>query len=201
MSAFKGNIHIGLYAVLFGILYWPLETLIHVVIFEEGSFSDLFFAPEANEAWMRLLISVSFVAFGIYAHRIINHEKAMNRKLRQQQTRVRNVIDSAHDAYVSIDSNSIINDWNPMAEKMFGWSRNEAIGKSLLETIVPERFHQAHRHGMQSYLENSSGPWLYRSITTTARDNNNREFEIEMAIIPLRTGEEQEFYAFIRHAK
>jgi len=204
MERIKGNIHIGLYAIAFGVLYWPIETLIHVLFFNEesgGDFLDLFFTPEPNEAWMRLLVSASFIAFGLYAHRTISHEKQLNKILRQQQTRVRKVIDSAHDAYVCIDSNSIINDWNPMAEKMFGWSRNDAIGKSLLDTIVPERFHQAHHQGMQAYLENSSGPWLYRTITTMARRSNAKEFEIEMAIIPLSSGEEQEFYAFIRPAK
>jgi len=197
----RKNIHIGLYAIIFGLLYWPIETLIHVFIFRQGGFMELFFTPEPNEAWMRLLVSASFIAFGIYAHRTIIHEKALNKILRQQQTRMRKVIDSAHDAYISIDSDSIINDWNPMAEKMFGWSRNDVIGKSLLDTIVPERFHQAHHQGMQTYLENSSGPWLYRTITTMARHSNGKEFEVEMAIIPLRSGEQQEFYAFIRHAK
>lgn len=201
MNSGSKNIPVGLYAIVFGLLYWPIETLIHVFIFKQGSFMELFFSPEPNEAWMRLLVSASFVAFGLYAHRTIIHEKELNKILRQQQTRVRKVIDSAYDAYVSIDSRSIITDWNPMAEKMFGWPRSDVIGKSLLDTIVPERFHQAHHQGMQTYLESSSGPWLYRTVTTTARRSNGNEFEIEMAIIPLRSGEEQEFYAFIRHAK
>jgi len=201
MKSDNGNVHIGLYAALFGILYWPIEALIHVIFFNQGEFSDLLFHPEPNEAWMRILISASFIAFGYYAHRTIRHEKQLNKILRQQKVRVRKVIDSAHEAYVCIDSRSIINDWNPMAEKIFGWSRSEAIGKSLLETIVPKRFHQAHHQGMQTYLENSTGPWLYRTVTTMGRHSNGSEFEIEMAIIPLRSGDEQEFYAFIRKAK
>jgi PAS domain S-box-containing protein len=87
-----------------------------------------------------------------------------------------------------------------MAEKIFGWSRSEAIGASLLDTIVPERFRQAHEHGMKVYLNDGSGLWLYRSITTTARHNDGSEFSIEMAIIPLSSGDEQTFYAFIRKA-
>jgi len=53
---------------------------------------------------------------------------------------------------------------------------------------------------MQTYLESSSGPWLYRTVTTQAQHKDGAEFNIEMAIIPLRSGVAQEFYAFIRYA-
>lgn len=191
---------VGLYAILFGLFYWPIETLIHWEFFSNEDFITLLFHPEANEAWMRLLISGSFIAFGIYVHRIIRIERLLNKELMHQQRKIRQVIDSAHEGYICIDSTSVITDWNPMAEKMFGWSRSEAIGKPLLDTIVPDRFHKAHHLGMQTYLENSTGPWLYRTISTVARNKNGKEFDVEMAIIPLSSGEEQEFYAFIRPA-
>ena len=189
---------VGLLAIAFGLFYWPLETLIHVTFFEEGGFIDLLLYPSADEAWMRLLISLSFIAFGVYAHRAIQQQQNMNKLLNQQKVRARSVIESAHDAYVCIDTNSIITDWNPRAEKMFGWSRSDAVGKTLLETIIPERFHQAHQHGIESYLANSNGPWLYRTITTSARHKHGHEIQVEMAIVPLSSANQQEFYTFIR---
>ncbi len=195
----RGNsMHIGLYAIIFGLLYWPVETVIHVAIFDEGTFFDLFFTPEIHEAWMRLLVSFSFIAFGLYAHRAIRQQQQLNGELARQQNRTRSVIETAYDAYVAINAESVITDWNPRAEKMFGWSHSDAIGKTLMETIVPERFHRAHAQGMRNYLKGGSGPWLYRTVTTTARHKHGNEFEIEMAIIPLSGGNEQEFYAFIR---
>lgn len=137
----------------------------------------------------------------LYAHKAIRQQRELNKTLLLQQARIRRVIDSAHDAYISINSSSVITDWNPMAEKMFGWSRSEAMGKTLLQSIVPDRFHQAHNHGMKNYLKSSSGPWLYRTITTTARHKDGNEFDVEMAIIPLSSGDKQEFYAFIRNSK
>jgi len=192
--------NIGRFAIIFGILYWPFETLIHLFIFSEGTFLDLFF-PEIHEVWMRLLISASFIAFGIYANRAIRQQQELNQTMRTQRNQLRRVIDSAHDAYVSIDDKSIITDWNPAAEKIFGWSRTEAIGLPLVETIVPERFHQAHQHGMDIYLKDGSGPWLYRTLTTTARDSSGNEFDVEMAIVPINTGNELTFYAFIHRAE
>jgi len=189
---------VGLLAIAFGLLYWPLETLIHVTIFDEGGFVETFLYPSANEAWMRLLISLSFIAFGVYAHRAIQQQRDMNKLLRQQKARARSVIESAHDAYVCIDTNSVIIDWNPRAEKMFGCARSEAIGKPLLETLIPERFHQEHQYGIQNCLDSSNGPWLYRTVTTTACHRKGHEIQVEMAIVPLSSKDKQEFYSFIR---
>jgi len=189
---------VGLLAITFGILYWPLETLIHSTIFNEGDFTAIFFYPDADEAWMRLLISLSFIAFGIYAHRAILQQRDLNKLLHQQKIRARSVIESAHDAYICIDTNSIITDWNSQSEMMFGWNRSDVIGKSLLGTIIPQRFHQAHQHGINNYLINSNGPWLYRTVSTSANHKQGHEIQIEMAIIPLSSGKQQEFFAFIR---
>ena len=189
---------VGLLAIAFGLFYWPIETLIHVTFFDERGFSEAFLSPGADEIWMRLLVSFSFIAFGIYAHRAIRQQRDMNKLLHQQKVRARSVIKSAHDAYVCIDTNSVITDWNPRAEKMFGWSRSDAVGKTLFETIIPERFHQAHQHGMHTYLVSSNGPWLYKTVTTSARHKHGSEIQVEMAIIPLSGDERQEFYAFIR---
>ena len=46
-------------------------------------------------------------------------------------------MDNAYDAFVGMDEAGLISDWNPQAEKIFGWSRQEALGRSLAETIVP----------------------------------------------------------------
>ena len=189
---------VGLLAIIFGVFYWPLETLIHVTIFDDKGFVETFLHPGIDEAWMRLLISFSFIAFGIYTHRTIRKLRDLNRLLNQQKIRARSVIESAHDAYICINTNSVITDWNPRSEKMFGWSRSEAIGKTLLETIIPTRFHAAHQHGIKMYLLNSNGPWLYRPITTSACHKQGSEIQIEMAIVPLSSAQDQEFYAFIR---
>jgi len=188
---------IGIYAMIFGALYWPFEALIHVVVFKEGAFIDLLL-PEPHEAWMRLLVATSFIAFGIYANRVIRHQRELNQAIKRQQKQLRKVIDSAHDAYVSIDSESVITDWNPTAEKLFGWERDEAVGKTLMQTIVPDRFHHAHDFGMKTYLRDGSGPWLYRNVATTARTKDGREINVEMAIVPINIGDERIFYAFIR---
>ncbi len=65
----------------------------------------------------------------------------------QRRNRSESIIASARDAFVSIDSAGLIIEWNRQAEEVFGWSKEEAIGKSLADTIIPEDQRSAHRNG------------------------------------------------------
>ncbi|BBI52427.1 hypothetical protein HORIV_48480 [Vreelandella olivaria] len=47
------------------------------------------------------------------------------------------VIESAYDAYISIDAHDVILDWNRAAEVMFGWPRKEALARTITELIFP----------------------------------------------------------------
>ena len=57
-----------------------------------------------------------------------------------------------------MDSTGVITDWNPQAEATFGWSRDEALGRDLAETIIPERHREAHQRGLQRFLATGEGP-------------------------------------------
>src|SRR5205823_6184664 len=73
------------------------------------------------------------------------HEQ--NGALRESEERVRAVLNSALSAVVVIDSEGNIADWNARAEKMFGWTRQEALGRDLSETIIPAHYRERHRRG------------------------------------------------------
>src|SRR6185503_11458605 len=80
--------------------------------------------------------------------------------LRQSEERVRHILETALDAVVMIGSDGIITGWNPQAEQIFGWTPQEAIGRSLSETIVPPSHRTAHEAGMRHYLNTGVGPML-----------------------------------------
>ncbi len=189
---------IGPYAIAIGLLYWPFEAAIHAYLFHEGSFAATFFPSEANELWMRALTSISFIFLGVFANYTQRQQVKLIRKLRSQESRSRRIIETAYDAYISIDAQNRITGWNPQAEALFGWPRSAAMGQLLTDTIIPAEFKQAHIQGMKRYLETASGPWLYRPIKTTAVTKSGDEIHIEMAIIPLANGDKQEFYTFVR---
>ena len=122
------------------------------------------------------------------------------RALEDASRRTRQLIDTANDAVVSIDHLSVIVDWNRTAETMFGWSREEAVGRILTDLIVPPQHREAHHRGLARFLaERSHQGILNRRVETTALARDGREFDIELAVWPVEGGDGSiTFSAFIR---
>src|SRR3989441_7409991 len=81
---------------------------------------------------------------------------------------------------------------------MFGWSREEAIGQPLADTIIPAQHRDAHRRGLKHFLATGEGPVLNRVIEITAVRRSGVEFPVELTISPLTVGRQYVFTAFVR---
>jgi len=119
-------------------------------------------------------------------------------KERRSEDRFRTVLDTAHDAFVAIDADDRITFWNKQAEATFGWSRDEIIGKSLADTIIPVSFREAHRRGMEHFLKSGEGPVLNQRLELSALHASGREFPIEITINATRHEDGYSFNAFVR---
>ncbi|OAM52474.1 hypothetical protein A7981_03080 [Methylovorus sp. MM2] len=115
-----------------------------------------------------------------------------------QEQRLRNILDTSYDAFVGVDHNGFIIEWNQQAENIFGWSQQEALGQKMEEMIIPERFREAHQHGMQRFLETGHAEVLNRRIQLEATRKTGEEFPTEMAITYIMNSGMHEFYAFIQ---
>jgi len=184
--------------VVFAVLYWPLEAGVHAFLFDDRGFLNSLFSDDLHEIWMRTIISLTFVCFGWLAQRGVNQQHEFQQRLHRKRDRLHNIIDHAYDAYVSMDENGKIIDWNRSAETLFGWQMNEVVGHPLAEIIIPEQQREAHYKGLKHYKESSAGPWLYKPVYTQALHRDGSEIVVEMVVTPLRSGGAQEFFAFIR---
>lgn len=117
---------LGGIAIAFGLLYWPLESLIHVFVFKEGTFSEQFFHASANEIVMRLLVIVLSITFGIYSiksnieyHNVIGAMKLLAKALQQ-----------AGDAVVITDNRGKIEYVNKAFIATTGYALSEVKGKN-----------------------------------------------------------------------
>src|SRR3990167_7153256 len=122
---------------------------------------------------------------------------ATNMQLQESEVQLRLLIDSMQDAYIASNEHSEIVDWNKQAASIFGWTRAEILGKSLVDTIIPARFKQSHLKGMQHFLKTGEGPVLNKRIELTGRNKQGKEFPIEMTITNLFFNQSHHFYAFI----
>jgi PAS domain S-box-containing protein len=130
--------------------------------------------------------------------RDLTERKEIEESLRQSEEWSRSIIASAHDAFISIDSAGRIKDWNLQAATMFGWSRAEAMGRFLHETIIPPQFRESHVNGMKHFRETGEGRVLNRTLELIAQRRDGGEFPVEVVIWPLRMGNELSFHAFVR---
>jgi len=110
----------------------------------------------------------------------------------------REILDTAHDAVVSMNAAGAITYWNPSAEAMFDTSREDAIGRVLAETIIPERHRAAHWRGLRRFLETGEGPVLRRRMEWGALRRDGTEFPIEITISAQADRDGWAFHAFIQ---
>lgn len=120
----------------------------------------------------------SIVGFRIDITELKEREEA----LRDSQKRFMATIDSALDCIICIDGSGHIVEFNPAAEKCFGYTRDEVIGKEMAGLIIPPSLRDAHRKGMEQYRKTGAGPVLGKRIEITAIRKNGEEFPIELAI-------------------
>ena len=107
------------------------------------------------------------------------------------------ILDAALEAFVSIDAAGRITAWNAAAELTFGWSREEIVGRSLVDTIIPAEYRDAHLRGLARYLSTREGTALNRRLELEALDRSGRVFPVEMTISPLCVDGETSFNAFV----
>jgi PAS domain S-box-containing protein len=117
--------------------------------------------------------------------------------LRQGEQRTRSILETANEAVVGMDARGAITDWNRAAEATFGWSREEAIGRILVDTLVPERHREAHRKGFKRFLATGEGPILNTRIELEALHRDGHELPIELTVSALQAGGSPTFIAFV----
>ncbi len=118
--------------------------------------------------------------------------------LREREERAMVLVDSALDALVSIDQEGCIINWNRQAERIFGWSREEAVGRPLTTTVIPPQHREVQEHALRHFLATGEGDLLNRRVEVTACTRDGREFPAELAVSPARVGERYIFSAFLR---
>ncbi|MES2547159.1 MAG: diguanylate cyclase [Pseudomonadota bacterium] len=120
----------------------------------------------------------------------------MNRQTQEQ--RLRNILDTSYDAFIGVDNDGLIIEWNQQAENIFGWKHDEAIGREMDEMIVPGQSREAHEQGMKGFDESGHADALHRRIQLELKTKSGQVFPAEMAITYIPDAGKHECYAFIQ---
>ena len=108
------------------------------------------------------------------------------------------ILDAAVDAVITIDADGAVLTWSAQAERMFGWSASEVVGRILATTIIPERYRQQHERGLARMRAGGKPAILNQRIEITALHRDGHELPVELTVtrVPLR--DTWLFSAFVR---
>ncbi len=117
----------------------------------------------------------------------IDDRKRAEEESRRSEARKTAILDSALDCIVTIDHEGCITEFNPAAERTFGYRRNEVMGKRLSDVMIPPSDREKHRQGLARYNATGEIRILGKRLELTAVRGDGTEFPVELAItrIPL----------------
>ncbi|MGD1051819.1 MAG: PAS domain S-box protein [Solirubrobacteraceae bacterium] len=112
--------------------------------------------------------------------------------------RERAVLDAALDCVISIDDRGRVSYFNSSAERTFGYSRDEAIGRDLAELIMPPALRDAHRRGLRRHLATGESRILDRRVELSAMRADGSLFPAELTVTRVESPSGPGFTAFVR---
>jgi PAS domain S-box-containing protein len=108
------------------------------------------------------------------------------------------VFQAALDCIVSINSAGLITDFNPAAERTFGYRKEDVIGKDMASLLIPPSLRATHRRGLAHYLATGEGRILGKRIDLSALRADQTTFPIELTVTEIDMPDGPMFTAFIR---
>jgi diguanylate cyclase (GGDEF)-like protein/PAS domain S-box-containing protein len=147
---------------------------------------------DTGHQFVRAVFAVALAAaVGTAIQLVVN---ALRRATRESKS----ILETSQEAFISIDENGLIKEWNPRAERLFGWGKQEVVGRPVVQTIIPRRHRDAHLRGVGRFLASTDQSMMARRIEVEGLRRDGTEIPIELSISALREGDEWHFHAFVR---
>jgi two-component system, cell cycle sensor histidine kinase and response regulator CckA len=130
--------------------------------------------------------------------RDITESKQALEALRAAEARKSAILESALDCWITMDHRGRVAEFNPAAERVFGYRRDQALSQPLADLIIPPPLRAAHRAGLERYLATGEGPVLGQHLELTAMRADGSEFPAELAITKIELPGPPVFTACLR---
>jgi PAS domain S-box-containing protein len=124
--------------------------------------------------------------------------KQAERAVRDSEARKAAILETALDGIITIDHQGRILEFNPAAERTFGFRRAEVVGRHMAELLVPPPLREQYDQGWDRYLASGEGPVLNRRVEMPALRADGTEFPVELAVTRITTAGPPLFTAYVR---
>ncbi|SEN75270.1 PAS domain S-box protein [Bradyrhizobium sp. OK095] len=157
------------------------------------------FHKDGREVWLSWLGNWSDQANRFFfVGRDMTEARLAEESLRESEQLARNIVETALDAFVQTDDRSTILNWSSRAEELFGWRRDEVLGRNAVDLIVAEGERERVKVGLARFLETADGQTLNRRRELMVRRRDGKEFKAELSVTALRRREGILFNVFYR---
>lgn len=121
----------------------------------------------------------------------------IQQRLQDSEAELRATLQNANDAFIAMDQDGVIVDWNDQAERLLGWTRNEALGQKAMGTMIPSNLLDGFQRGIYGFPNAEKSKVINRRVEVTAVRRDGVEFPVELALaaVPLQQG--YRFIAFL----
>jgi PAS domain S-box-containing protein len=128
----------------------------------------------------------------------VTEQKRTEAALRHSDARHRAIVDSALDCVITIDGHGRVIEFNPAAERTFGYRKRDVFGRPLADLIIPADLRQAHRDGLTRYRATGEHKVLGHRIEMRAVRSDGSEFPVELAITKIPGNGEELYTGYLR---
>ena len=149
--------------------------------------------PDFPTEWDRALLGVAANQAAIVLER-----RRAEQEVRASAARKSAILETALDCVITMDHLGKVVDFNPAAERTFGYSRADVIGRELADLIIPPSLRERHHRGIAHYLATGEGPVLGKRLEVPAVRADGSEFPVELAITRIVTDGPPLFTAYLR---
>jgi len=119
-------------------------------------------------------------------------------QLSESKEREAAILYASLDAVITIDHQGRVLEFNPAAQKIFGYNRGEVLGREMGQLIIPPTLREQHRRGLTKYLATGEGPVIGKRLELTGMRADGTEFPVELTITPITGSEQPVFTGFVR---
>jgi PAS domain S-box-containing protein len=117
----------------------------------------------------------------IYTRDVTDQRRAVE-ALRESEEKFRSISSSAQDALIMMNSKGNITYWNEAAERIFGYTKDEVMGRDLHRLLVPKKYLDAFMKGFKGFQETGQGNAIGKTIEMSALRKDGTEFSMEISL-------------------
>ena len=145
------------WTALYAFYFFPLAEAGAQMTFLAVCYAVVLAVEHADMAVVRWLLSVGTpLLAGLLISQLLERLERQARELSQSEERMRLVLDTAADAFITLDRDGCVTTWNVAAERLFGWRKEEALGQAMRELIVPPEYRDRHDARRQALIDSDA---------------------------------------------